>query len=185
VGNYTCTDHEACLASIPNNDCLNRVLKLAGVSYGPRPVPVSAEVLKKRKADVAAKVSGKRPKVAEKKIALAVKIPGSHVGAGLKRPSGGDVRPIKSVKLSKGVVPHAIASAAAARVMPETRILDVSVSTGGAKGGEKSRSGKLVPRTKVAPSTKNTSSQRSELWLRCLQMGAQNLRRMTRRPRFN
>jgi hypothetical protein len=32
--------------------------------------------------------------------------------------------------------------------------LDVSVSAGGAKGGEKHRSSKLVPRTKVAPSAK-------------------------------
>jgi hypothetical protein len=47
-----------------------------------------------------------------------------------------------------------IASAVAARVMPETCILDVSDDTRGDKGGEKHRSSKLVPRTKVAPSTK-------------------------------
>jgi hypothetical protein len=84
VGSYMRTKNEAYLASIPNNDRLNRVLELTGVSYGPHPVPVSAEVLKKRKADAAAKVSGKRSKVAEKKIALAAKIFGLSVGANSK-----------------------------------------------------------------------------------------------------
>jgi hypothetical protein len=82
VGSYTRTEHEACLTSIPNNGRLSRVLRLTGVSYGSHPVPVSAEVLKKRKADAVAKVSGKRPKVAEKKIALAAKISGLRAGAG-------------------------------------------------------------------------------------------------------
>jgi hypothetical protein len=54
-------------------------------------VPVSAEVLKKWKADAAAKVSGKHPKVAEKKGAMTAKVPGSRTIAGLKRPSGADV----------------------------------------------------------------------------------------------
>jgi hypothetical protein len=47
-----------------------------------------------------------------------------------------------------------IASAVTTRVMPETCILDVSDDARGAKGGEKHRSSKLVPRTKVPPSTK-------------------------------
>jgi hypothetical protein len=47
-----------------------------------------------------------------------------------------------------------IASAAVARVMSKTHILNVSVGAGGAKGGEKRQSSKLVPRTKVAPSAK-------------------------------
>jgi hypothetical protein len=38
--------------------------------------------------------------------------------------------------------------------MSKTRFLDVLVGAGGAKGGEKRRSSKLVPRTKVAPSAK-------------------------------
>jgi hypothetical protein len=38
--------------------------------------------------------------------------------------------------------------------MPEMRVLDVSGGAVGAKGGEKSWSSKLVPRTKVAPSAK-------------------------------
>jgi hypothetical protein len=37
--------------------------------------------------------------------------------------------------LSKGVVPRVIASAAAARVMPEMRVLDVSVGVGTLKTG--------------------------------------------------
>jgi hypothetical protein len=154
VGSYTRTEHEAYLISIPNNGRLNRVLELARVSYGPRPVPVSAEVLKKRKAYVAAKVLGKRLKVAEKKIAFTVKISGSRAGAGSKQPSGGDALSVKLAKLSKGVVPRAIALTAAVCVMPKTHILDVSVGAGGVKGGKKHQSSKLVPRTKVAPSAK-------------------------------
>jgi hypothetical protein len=68
VGSYTCTEHEACITSIPNNGRLNRVLEIVGVSCGPDPVPISAEVLKKREADGAVKVSGKRPKVVERKV---------------------------------------------------------------------------------------------------------------------
>jgi hypothetical protein len=125
-----------------------------GVSYGPRPVPILAEVLKKRKADAAAKVLGKHPKVAEKKIALAMKISGSRTGASFKRPSGGNILPVKSTKLSKGAIPRTIGSAATTHVMSETHVLDVSVGAGGAKGGEKRQSSKLVPRTKVAPFAK-------------------------------
>jgi hypothetical protein len=84
VDGYMRVEHEACLTSIPNNGLLNHVLELVGVSYGPCPVPILAEVLKKRKADAPMKVSGKRPKVAEKKIALAAKISGSHMRAGSK-----------------------------------------------------------------------------------------------------
>jgi hypothetical protein len=107
VGSYTCMEHEACLTSIPNNGCLNCVLELAGVSYGLRLVSVSVEVLKKRKEDVVAKVLGKRPKVDEKKCAMAAKISRSRAGAGSKRSSGGDILPVKSVKLSKAIVSHA------------------------------------------------------------------------------
>jgi hypothetical protein len=84
VGGYTHVEHKACIISIPNNGHLNRVLKIAGVSYGPCPVPISAKVLKKRKADAATKVSGKRLKVVEKKGAMDVKISGSRAGADSK-----------------------------------------------------------------------------------------------------
>jgi hypothetical protein len=154
VGDYTRAEHEACLAIIPNNGRLNHVLKLMGVSCGPRPVPISVEVLRKRKVDAAAKVSGKRLKVAKREIALAAKISGSRAYAGSKRLSGGDILPVKLAKLSKGVIPRTIALAAATRIMLETCVLDVSVDAGVAKGGEKRQSSKLVPKTKVAPSAK-------------------------------
>jgi hypothetical protein len=35
LGGYTRAEHEACVASLPNNGGLNHVLKVAGVSYGP------------------------------------------------------------------------------------------------------------------------------------------------------
>jgi hypothetical protein len=84
VGGYTCMEHKACIASIPNNDRLNRVLEIAGVGYASRPVPISAEVLKKRKEDAATKVLGKCPKVGEKKGAMAVKVSGSCASASSK-----------------------------------------------------------------------------------------------------
>jgi hypothetical protein len=42
VGSYTRAKHEAYVVGLQNNAHLNRVLELAGVAYGPRPVPVSA-----------------------------------------------------------------------------------------------------------------------------------------------
>jgi hypothetical protein len=48
VGSYTCVERESCIASLPNNGCLNRVLKVVGVAYWPHPVPVFGEVLKKK-----------------------------------------------------------------------------------------------------------------------------------------
>jgi hypothetical protein len=54
MGSYTRTEHEAYIANLPNNSHLNRVLEVVGVPYGPRLVPVSVEVLWKRKADAAA-----------------------------------------------------------------------------------------------------------------------------------
>jgi hypothetical protein len=84
VGGYTRMEHKACIASLPNNDRLNHVLEVMGVGYGSRPMPVSAEVLKKRKAEAAVKVSGKHPKVAEKKVAIPTKVSGSHASAGSK-----------------------------------------------------------------------------------------------------
>jgi hypothetical protein len=66
-GSYTCTKNEACIASLPNNGHLNHVLKIVGVVYVPRPVPVSLEVLKKRKVDASVKALAKCLKVPEKK----------------------------------------------------------------------------------------------------------------------
>jgi hypothetical protein len=50
VGSYTCTEHKACLTGLQNNSHLNHVLELVRVAYGPRPVPISTEVLKKSSA---------------------------------------------------------------------------------------------------------------------------------------
>jgi hypothetical protein len=48
-------EHEACIFGLWNNGHLNRALELTGVAYGPRPTPVSVEVLKKRKEDATEK----------------------------------------------------------------------------------------------------------------------------------
>jgi hypothetical protein len=78
VGSYTCMEHEAYVACVPNNGRLNCVLEVAEVAYVPHPVPVFAEVLKKRKADAIVKVSAKRPKVAKKKGAEPAKVSGAR-----------------------------------------------------------------------------------------------------------
>jgi hypothetical protein len=113
VGSYTRPEHEAC-AILPNNDRLNRVLELAGVAYGPRPTPVSAEVLKKMKADSVGKTVPKRPKAIEKKRADSAKGSVAPGKVGVKRPSDANVASLKSVKLSKKTIPHTIASAVVA-----------------------------------------------------------------------
>jgi hypothetical protein len=46
------------------------VLELVGVAYGPRRVPVSVEVLNKRKVDASGKVLAKQLKVSEKKSVM-------------------------------------------------------------------------------------------------------------------
>jgi hypothetical protein len=54
------------------------VLELVGVAYGPRPAPVSTEVLKKRKADNTEKVLAKHLKAPEKKRAGATNVVAVH-----------------------------------------------------------------------------------------------------------
>jgi hypothetical protein len=85
------------------------------------------------------KVSGKRPKVAEKIIALAAKISRSRTRASLKRPSGGDILPVKSAKPSKGAIPYVIALAIVACIMPKMRVLHVSIGTGVLKAVKSTR----------------------------------------------
>jgi hypothetical protein len=121
VGSYTHMGHKACLASLPNNHCLNRVLKVAGVAYAPLLVPVSAEVLKKRKVDAIMKALAKWLKVPEKNGAEPAKASRSCASGGSKRPSGVNILLAKSVKLSKGIVPNVIASAAATCITLKTR----------------------------------------------------------------
>jgi hypothetical protein len=74
VGSYTRPEHKAC-AVLPNNGCLNRVLELSGVAYGPCLAPIFAEVLKKRKVDSIGKTASKRPKTLEKKRVALLKPP--------------------------------------------------------------------------------------------------------------
>jgi hypothetical protein len=154
MGGYTRTEHEACIANLPNNGLLNRVLEDAGVGYGPRPVPISAEVLKKRKADAAGKVLAKRPKVAKMTSVGLAKVYRSCGGGSSKWPTGADIPPVKSAKLSEGIIPRAVALAAVACIMLETCISMVSTGTEGAKGGEKRPGCKTMPGTKVAPYAK-------------------------------
>jgi hypothetical protein len=78
VGGYTHAEHVDCIASLPNNDRLNRVLEVMVVAYGRRPVVISSEVLKKRKVNAATKVSAKCPKVTEKKGVGLAKVSGSR-----------------------------------------------------------------------------------------------------------
>jgi hypothetical protein len=130
------------------------VLKVTRVSYGPRPVPISTEVLKKRKVDDAAKVLGKCPKVTKKKGVVPAKVSGSWASADSKRPSGVNILPTKSVKLSKGTVPRAIASVATTRIMLVTRVSEVSSGVGGAKGDGGHPNCTILPKAKAAPSAK-------------------------------
>jgi hypothetical protein len=156
MGGYTHTKHNVCFASFPNNGRLNRVLEVAGVSYGPRPVTVSVEVLKKRKADAATKVSAKCPKVTERKGVGLAKVSGSCMSGGSKQPSGADVPPAMSVKPhgARVLFPRVIASAAIARIVPETRALEVLAGTASAKASMNCPSYKTVLGVKAAPSAK-------------------------------
>jgi hypothetical protein len=133
VGSYTRTEHKACIAGLQNNGRLNRVRELTGVAYGPRPVPVSTEVLKKRKADATRKVLAKCPKVPKKKRTETTKVTVAQVKSGLKRSSDADISSAKSAKLSKNIIPCAIAFAAAERFRPEARS---SKSVSGASGSK-------------------------------------------------
>jgi hypothetical protein len=100
VGSYTCSEHEAC-AVLPNNGHLNHVLEHTGVAYGPRPMPVSVEALKKRKVNSIGKTISKRLKAPEKKRAEPVKTSAAPVKIDVKRPSDTNVASPKSVKLTK------------------------------------------------------------------------------------
>jgi hypothetical protein len=155
VGGYTHMEHKACIASLPNNSRLNCVLEVVGVAYGSHPVPISTEVLKKRKVDATVNVLAKRSKAPEKKGAETAKVSGAHVSGGLKWPSGVAILPAKSMKLSKGTIPHAIASAATARIMLETRSSANLLGASGSKVGGRAPGYETVPGgKKVVPSAK-------------------------------
>jgi hypothetical protein len=123
------------------------VQKLTGVACGPRPVPVSTEALKKRKADAAEKVLAKCLKVPEKKRAGTVKVAVvpekkraetanvivapekkrmetakvtvAQVKGGFKKSLDVDIASAKSAELSKNTIPRAIASTVTARITLE------------------------------------------------------------------
>jgi hypothetical protein len=185
IDNYTCTEHEACIASLTNNGCLNHMLEIAGVAYGPRSVPISPEVLKKRKADAATKVLAKRLNVYEKKGAELAKVSRVRASGGSKRPSGAYVLPAKSVKLSNGTVPCAIASATMACIMPETRGPKDLLSASGSKSGGKRPGCKIVPRAKATPSAKKCIAPAIGALAAMSSGGLRNRLRTTRRLRFS
>jgi hypothetical protein len=153
VGSSMHVEHEACIGGLPNNGRLNRALELMEVAYGPCSTLVFVEVLKKRKAEASGKVLVKRPKVLEMRGTEPTKVSGARAKGGLKRPSGVDIMAGKFVKLSKGVVPRAIALAAASRITPEACESLDSFGASNFKTGGKDRSSKTMPGVKkVTPS---------------------------------
>jgi hypothetical protein len=100
LGTYTCTEHDACIRSLPNGRRLSRVFEMAGVAYAPRPQPgteASAKAGKRRKADAYGKTTRKRVKVAAKKKATPqVTLP--RAKSGLKRPFDAELALAKPVK---------------------------------------------------------------------------------------
>jgi hypothetical protein len=116
VGSYTRPEHDACIVGLHNGGCLNHVLELAGVAYGPRSVPGSdalTEASKKRKTDFDGKVLAKRPKVPKKKKAETTRASAPWGKIVLKRPCDTEVSSAKSVKLSNKTVLCVIAAAVA------------------------------------------------------------------------
>jgi hypothetical protein len=148
VESYTCVEHEACVSGLLNNGRLNRVLKLAWVAYGPRSTPVSTKVLKKRKAEASGKVLVKHPKVPERKGTELAKVSGVRAKGGVKWPSDVDILAAKSIKLSKGIVPRAIASATVACITPKAHGSLDSLGTLGSKIDKNVASSKTVLRAK-------------------------------------
>jgi hypothetical protein len=155
VGNYMCVEHEAYVNGLPHNGWLNRVLELPGVAYGPRPVPAPAEVLKKRKEEASGEVLANRPKAPEKKDTESTKVSRACAKGDMERPLGADILPIKSTKLSKGIVPRVIATVAVACITPVAHGLVNLISTLGSKASEKDPGSKTVPGVKkAAPSAR-------------------------------
>jgi hypothetical protein len=155
-------------------------------------VLVSVEVLRKKKADDVVKVSSKCPKVPEKKGAEPMKVSGACTSGGPKWPSVADILLAKFVRLSKGIIPYAIASAATVRIMPEPRGSENLLSDLGSKVGGKGPVYKTMPGAKampgakvVFPSLRSASFRLLGLWLWYLWRGLRNHHRMTRRLRFS
>jgi hypothetical protein len=82
VGSYSRPEHDVCVASVPKGGRLNPMFDLAGVLYGPRPVPCT-EASKKMKMDAVGKTAAKRSKARGKKKAepLKIVVPWAKTGA--------------------------------------------------------------------------------------------------------
>jgi hypothetical protein len=91
-------------------------------------MPVSTEVLKKRKADATGKVLVKPLKVPKKRRTDTAKVVTVQVKGGLKWSSDMDILSAKSTKLSKNIVPHTIASAATTHITPEAHGLKMCLT---------------------------------------------------------
>jgi hypothetical protein len=101
VGSYSRAEHDACIKSLPNGSCLNRVFEMAGIAYGRRPQPgteASSEASKKRKVDSYSQTAGRHAMVPAKKETIPLKISVPKVKAGLKRPSDVELALAKPVK---------------------------------------------------------------------------------------
>jgi hypothetical protein len=94
-------------------------------------------------------------KVLEKKSVEPLKASGARMSGGSKRPSGMNFLSTKYAKLSKGIMPRAIASVAATRIMPETRGPENFLKALGSRANNGGSSYRATPGTKkAAPSTK-------------------------------
>jgi hypothetical protein len=66
----------------------------------------------------------------------------------LKWPSGADILPVKSMKLSKGIMPRAIASAAMVCITPEVHGLANLFGASGSKAGRGDPGSKTISKAK-------------------------------------
>jgi hypothetical protein len=137
VGSYTKPEHDACLAHMHNRGRLNHIFELAGVTYGPRPVPGTeefTEAMRKRKLDATGRNPSKHLMAVVKKKMEAAKVAPSRGKASLKRPSAVEVASARPLKQSKKAMVHPAAAVTTTHV--PARALSSKVATGasGSKG---------------------------------------------------
>jgi hypothetical protein len=137
VGSYTKPEHDACRAHMHNGGWLNRIFELAGVTYGPRPVPSTEEftkAVKKRKLDATRKNLSKCPKAAGKKKMEAMKVAPSRGKSSLKWPSVVEVASARPLKQSKKAMAHLAAAVTTTRVPAGALCSKVVANASGSKG---------------------------------------------------
>jgi hypothetical protein len=122
AGSCTHSEHDSCITGLHNEGHLNRVLGLTGVAYGPHSVP-----------DFDAFTEASKTSTPWGKISL-------------NRPSDTEVASVKSIKLSRKTVPHAITAAATERTTLEASGLKSAAGASGSKiiggtSGSKSTAG--------------------------------------------